>query len=219
MNNMEDLSPDIVQRYKEKFKNLNGLNSDLFSKEAIDWFRIRISKDTKINQNKLLNSSYGRKRPTQGTQLLGRLYFYQYKAETPGDSITGTYDAFPMVFFFNSVKDSKGNTILYGLNVHYLSPKEKQILFLEILKIRSSKNITPRTKAKMTWDIIKSIVSSSIYEKAVHGYRTDRFKTPLVEIPATDWSIAVFLKLERFVSVSGEKVYQSDIKKSLRNRK
>ena len=215
---MDDLSPDIVQRYKDKFKNLNGLNSDLFSKEAIDWFKTRISKDTRLNQNQLLNSSYGRKRPTQGTQLLGRLYFYQYKAETPGDSITGTYDAFPMVFFFNSVKDLKGNTILYGLNVHYLAPKEKQILFLEILKIKSSKNITPRTKAKLTWDIIKSIVSSSIYEKAVHAYRADRFKSPLVEIPATDWSIAVFLKLEKFVSISGEKIYQTDIKRRLKKR-
>jgi hypothetical protein len=215
----EVLSPNIIQRYKDKFTNLTSMKVNLFSDEAITWFRTRISKDSRPNQNTLLNSSYKKKKASGSPSLIGKLYFYHYKAEMAGDPITGTYDAYPMVFFFNSKKDLAGNTILYGLNVHYLSPKEKQILFLEILKVRSTKNITERTRSKITWDIIKSVVSSSIYEKAVHAYRVDRFKSPMVEIPPTDWSIAVFLKLEKFVRVDGEKVYQSAVKKSLRKRK
>lgn len=121
---------------------------------------------------------------------------------------------FPMVFFFNSARKN-GKIVLYGLNTHYLMPKQRQLLLEALLKIRSSKRLTPNTRIKMTWDIIKAVVDSPIYEKAVHAYRADRFITPLSEIPATDWPVAVFLNLQKFVHIRGEKVYRTDIRKLL----
>lgn len=68
----------------------------------------------------------------------------------------------------------------------------------------------------MTWDVIKAVVDAPVYEKAVHAYRADRFVTSLTEIPATDWPVAVFLNLQKFAHVSGEKVYRTDIRRKLR---
>lgn len=215
IDNSFEIAPDIVKKYYDKFKLSNSYTEDIFSKEALTWFRQRISKDAKQNAKQILNSDYRKKKSTQSTQLLGRLYLFQYQAENPGHKDTETYDMFPMVFFFNSGKSKDDKAILWGLNTHYLMPRERQILLLELLKIRSSKNITINTKVKMTWDIIKAVVDSPIYEKAVHAYRADRFVTPLTEIPATDWPVAVFLNLQKFVHIRGEKVYRTDIRRSI----
>lgn len=209
------VSPELVQRYKDKISKVMPHETDMHSKEALNWFRSRISKDVSLSAKKLLNSDYKRKQATQSTQLLGKLFLFQYKAETAGHKETQTYDMFPMVFFFNSVRKN-GKTVLYGLNTHYLLPKQRQVLLEALLKIRSSKRLTANTRIKMTWDVIKAVVDAPIYEKAVHAYRTDRFVTSLTEVPAMDWNVAVFLNLQKFVHIRGENVYRTDIRKKLR---
>lgn len=209
------VSPELVQRYKDKIAKAMPHEIDMHSKEALNWFRSRISKDVSLSAKKLLNSDYKKKQATQSTQLLGKLFLFQYKAETAGHKETQTYDMFPMVFFFNSVRRN-GKTVLYGLNTHYLMPRQRQLLLEALLKIRSSKRLTPNTRIKMTWDVIKAVVDAPIYEKAVHAYRADRFITSLTEVPAVDWPIAVFLNLQKFVHVAGEPINRTDVRRKIK---
>jgi hypothetical protein len=211
-----NLAPNVVTKYAEKFKNSSAYTEDLYSKEALDWFRKRITKDTKHQQKQILNSDYKKKKKITPAGLNGRMYFYAYKAESAGHAETQAYDAFPMVFFFNAKKGPDGHIIMYGLNVHYLKPIEKQRLLKELINIRAATKIDMNTRIRATWQLIKAVASKQIYEKAVHAYRMDRVKSQFVEIPCTDWPVVAHLNLQKWVHIGGENIVHSDTQKRIR---
>ena len=220
-NDDDFVSPEVVQKYKDKFKEAFGPNVNKFSTESLNWFRARISKDVRLGsqQSKLLNQNvYGRKSGTENTQLIGKLYFYEYAAENPGDAELQVYDRFPMVFIFNSTRSKEGNILLHGLNIHYLSPKERQILLEKLLTVKSSAQIRPQTRLKLSWDIIKAVASSALYERAVHTYRVDRFQSRLIEIPANDWCLCPFLPFQKWIHIEDDGLSQSDYRKAITDR-
>lgn len=196
------VSPDIVQKYKTKFANVHAADVDRFSKESLDWFRQQVTKDRNTNQMRLINQQlYRQKSGTESTQLIGKMYFFHYKAEMPGDPELQAYDAFPLVFLFNSERTKEGKTLLKGLNMHYLSPQARQHLLMALLDIRSTKAMQPQTRIRLSWQAIKAAVDSKYYEAAVHAYRIDRFKSRMIEIPANDWNVVTFLQLQKFVHI------------------
>ena len=198
------VAPSVVESYIKKFKTVGPSDKDRLSTEAIDWFRKIVPKRNKLNQNAFLaGAEYNKKSGTEKTQLLGKLYLYQYAAENAGDAELGIYDQYPLVFFFNSTRTKDGKFLLWGLNLHYLPPRERMYLLLALLKQRSTKETRPGMRLRLSWRIIKAITKSSLYEPAVHAYRVDRVVTRLTEIPATDWSIVVFLQLAKWSPVRG----------------
>lgn len=214
------VSPAIVQKFKDKFYNIYPRDTDRLSEEALNWFRGRVIKDIKVKQSSILEAqTYGRKTGTEKGQLIGKLYFYEYAAESAGDEEHGIYDRFPLCFFFNAGKNKQGKFMLWGLNLHYLAPKERMILLMNLLQTRSSKVTRPGMRLKLSWDIIKAVSKHNLYEKAVHSYRVDRLKSRLVEIPATDWSIVVFLQLQKWNAIDpNNQLGQSDYRKATQRR-
>ena len=220
-NDPDYVSPEIVERYKKAFDKISPQDADRMTDEAIAWFRKRISKDTKANKQNLLlkQDIYRKKTGTENSQLIGKLYFYEYRAEQAGDKETGLYDKYPMTFFFDSYRSKDNHTILLGLNLHYLTPREREHILRDLLVTKSSNKIRPQTRLKISWDIIKSVVSNkSLALRAVHAYRIDRFQSRLIEIPAQDWSICVFLSLQKFVHIEGKTVSEVEARKHIRKK-
>lgn len=212
------ISPDIVQKYKERFKRINGADADRYTKEALTWFRQRITKD-RANQRRILDArEYWKKTGTERNQIIGKMYFFQYEAEQAGDAELGIYDEFPLVFIFNTSRSKQGKQLIHAINLHYIIPAERQVLLHELLKIRSSKRMRRNTRIKLTWDVIKAVSTAPIYERMVHTYRVDRMKSRLIEIPAQDWGIVVFLQLQRWVSLSSTPKSQSYYRRSMTTR-
>lgn len=210
--------PDIIQSYIDKFNKV-GLYQR-HTKDSLEWFRKRVSKDLRFNRQRLIHNSgdYKRRTGRENKTLIGRLYYFEYAAEQAGDKENQVYDSFPMVFIFNTSVSKEGKKLIHALNLHYLQPKERAFLYLKLMKIMSKKNWTHATKAKLSWEVITHLVSSKIYEKAVHSYRVDRIQSKLIEIHAIDWEIATFLRLEQWVHVEGKHVDQKDIRASHRTR-
>lgn len=216
----DEVSPELVQRYKDKFYKVHPRDANRYTRAAIDWFRVRVSKDLNVKAGQLLQSTeYKKKTGDEGKLLVGRLYLMKYEAEMAGDSDTGLYDQFPLIFLFNASKTKDGHQLLHGLNVHYLTPRERMLLFIELLKLKASKKFNARTKLKLQWNLIKSVVKSELYTRAVHAYRTDRIKSRLVQVAAPDWEIVIFLQLQKWQKPkSDEKVSQSGARKSVRQQ-
>jgi hypothetical protein len=216
-NDSNYVSPDIVQKYKNLFYKVNPKDASRYTQDALTWFRDRISKDLKPDQASLLDTTlYGKKTGTENAQLIGKMYFYEYKAETAGWKELGVYDRYPLVFFFASGKTKDGKLILTGLNMHYLTGKERQLLLWELLKAKSSNVLRPQSRLKLTWEIIKGVSDSKLYERAVHSYRLDRLQTKLVEIPANDWSVVTFLRTEKWIALdSNSEMYPSEYRQHL----
>jgi len=215
--NPQIVPPEIIQNYLNKCKG----NIERNSKESLEWFRRRISKDSNPNRTSMLNApnDYKTRKGTEGDVLIGRLYYFHYKAETPGDKELPVYDAFPMIFIFETGKNQNGDNLVWGLNLHYLEQKERETLLYKLLVLKSNKTYTHRTKLKLTWALIKAHVSHKLYEKAVHAYRVDRIKSRLIEIYPMHWEIAAFLNLQKWVHVDpSETIHQSDVRYSQRTR-
>jgi hypothetical protein len=215
----EAIAPDMITKFWLKFFDSNPADIARHGDAAIKWFRIQVAKSMHLKADTIINApeqyKHGAAKASKG--LLGKLYLFKYKAENAGDMETGLYDAYPMVFFFNLTKTKEGKSVLWGLNMHYLAPKERGILYRELMKMKSTKGWTPNTKLKAQWGLIKTVCSSGLAEHAVHAYRIDRIQSRMIEIPASDWIVAVFLQIGKFIKAEDHKtgMSQSDDRKSI----
>lgn len=215
--------PELISSYITKFKKASASNANLvrYTADSLNWFRLRVSKDTKYNRQRLIKNygDYKRRTGKENKTLVGRLYYYEYEAVEAGDKENNVYDQYPMVFIFNTSLSNDGKKLLHGLNMHYLHPRERAIVYLKLLHVRNKKNYTNATKLKLSWQIIKSLVNHTLYEKAVHTYRVDRIRSKLIEIHPAHWEIAVFLRLETWISVDQAKpADQQAIRKARRTK-
>lgn len=210
-------SPEVVERFREKFFKVNGPQADQYSREALDWFRREVTKNLNPKAQQVLESrKYKRKGDNPG--LIGRLYLFEYEAVEAGDEETGVYDRFPLVFFFNVITTAGGNRVLYGINMHYLAPAIRMRVYNALLQLKTQKTMNAKQKLRMSWKVLKTVANNQAMEKAVHAYRVDRLKTALVEIRPADWHVLVFLQVQRWVKVGGDGLTQSGLRKQMVKR-
>lgn len=218
------MRPEIIQSYIDKFEkaNNNGTLMARHSTESLQWFRTRVSKDLRYNRTRLLRDAgdYKRRKGRENKTLIGRLYYFQYAAVEAGDKELGVYDRFPMVFVFNTSKSNEGDLLIHAINMHYLVPRERALVYLKLMKLRNKKGWTNATKLKATWNLLKSVADHDLLKKAVHTYRVDRILAPkMVEIHAADWEIATFLRLEDWRKAEDHaSADQKGIRKTQRDR-
>lgn len=215
------IQPEIVQRYIDKFNKANKNDWALYSKEAMLWFSDRIRKDTRIDRKKLLTAhEYTRRKGTEGKSLIGRLFFFQYEAVMPGDKESGLYDKFPLIFIFNYGKNQEGDNLVWGINFHYLTPRERLLMFTALLKIKTTQTYTEKTKLRLSWNLIKSVSANvNLALRAVHAYRIDRFQSKMIEIAPQSWEMVIPMRTEMFMKPRSEEVVlQSRARKHIRKQ-
>jgi len=217
------IRPEMIQSYLDKFNKavVSGAAMQRHSKDSLDWFRKRVSKDLKYNRRRLIqgNGDYRTRRGTENRTLIGRLYYFEYAAVEAGDRELGVYDRFPMVFVFNTSTTHDGNKLIHAINMHYLVPRERAIVYLKLMKLRNKKGWTNATKLKASWQLLKSVADHNLLKRAVHSYRVDRVVNHrMVEIHAADWEIATFLRLEDWRKPDASSADQKGIRKSHRAR-
>lgn len=104
------------------------------------------------------------------------------------------YDVFPMVFIIDW--DAKG---FLAINLHYLSPMQRAILYALILKMRTDSNYDSRTRLEITWRKLKSFSGKKLIKPVVKRYLWTHIKSNMVRVPSNEWEITLFLPTERFV--------------------
>ena len=216
----ELMSPNMIERYWDKFYKANNVQAKAYSDEAVQWFKNRVSKDLKVHADKIINanSDYKKRNAKQAKNLAGKLFTYEYAAETAGGD-HGYYDRYPMVFFFDTFRSKEGKLILLGLNVHYLTPTQRANLYKHLMKLKNTKGITEKTRLRLEWESIVAYAGQKICETAVHAYRADRVQSQLVEIPPEDFIVATFLRTERWVKpISADPAIQSYVRKLIRKK-
>ncbi|CAL9982391.1 DNA end protector [Vibrio phage K469] len=197
-------SPQIVQRYIAKYRELKGPRAKRNTAQAHKWFMGRISKDTNLKTERVykeLKENKTRKAMDKG--LIGRLFLFNYDPKTK-DTLP-VYDTWPLVFFFNAHVGSgngngeKGVLYLHGINMHYLSPKLRLILFTELIKLKNDSALREKTRLKLSWQIIKKLAGARLAEHAVKTYRADHIRSELAEVYPQDWIIVISMQISRFV--------------------
>ncbi len=199
----EQNAPMIIKRYIAMFRRSKGSQARRNSAKSRDWFRMRVSKDLNHKTPQIHKQFLEEKRRqvSNSKYLIGRMFLYGYDAKHK-DKLP-VWDAWPMVFFFDSfVGDGmtygeKGVLYMRGINIHYLPPALRLKLFAELIKTKNDSSLREKSKLKLSWRIIKAM-AGGIGSHAVKTYRADHIMTQLAEINPRYWEIAIFLQLAQW---------------------
>ena len=160
------------------------------SKQAIDWFENRVRSAGNSVRDKLLKAENSQR----NTTVIGKMFLFKY--DPKWKDILPIYDTFPLVFPIERYPDG-----FLGLNLHYLSVPERQAFLDKLLKYASAKNLTEKSRLRLSYDLIASTKRiASDARPCIKRYLFTHVRSKFIEIPATEWDRAAILPIELFVS-------------------
>ena len=157
------------------------------TKEAQDWFRKRVRTINRVNRLDLMDTEelklVNRQNPLIGSM---NMFFYDAKHK---DTLP-YYDKFPLAII---VGPAPGG--FYGLNLHYIPPRERAVLMDELNNYATNNKYDETTRLKLSYDLLKGIGRAV---PCVKRYLGSNVRSNTVRINADEWEIAIFLPVERF---------------------
>lgn len=190
---MAKLFQDILNEAVEKGILLNN------AVNANSWLAEKVAsiKEDSVDPEKIVKDEAA---VARRTVIYGKMYLFGY---SPKHKTTlPYYDNFPLIFPIE--RRDKG---FLGINFHYL-PLTLRAKFMDALYDFGPKNLKPESKLKINYDIISGLRKTRFFKPCVKHYLNSQLASRFVEIPATQWKIALFLPLERFSKASKQQVYK-----------
>lgn len=158
------------------------------SEDAKNWFSSKI-KSASGYRNAIIKTT----ERSKSTAVVGKLFFFYYDPKTK-DKLP-IYDRFPLVFPIEKYSDG-----FLGLNLHYLSGGERSALLNRLLEYKNNSRLTETTRLRLSYDLLsssKKLASSS--RPTIKRYLFNHVRSNFIEVPATEWEMAIQLPVELFV--------------------
>lgn len=173
----------IINSFRQSIKSKIKNDGAAVNNKSEKWFKDTLAKGVK-------SRTVVRPQP-------GRLYAFVYDAKHK-DTLP-FWDKYPLIIFLGVSKSSvAGTTLFHGLNLHYIPPKARQQFLEELLKNYSNTStVNSNTSLKIDWSKVKGFNGA---DKMIKAYLPPNVKGKFVEIKPDDWSNAVLLPLQQFVS-------------------
>lgn len=190
----------FLEMTNDEFMRINKTEVVTYTMASMVWYKNRLV-NAKINESEILRGEVGKRRSKCS---IGKMFFFRYYAKYHED--LPYYDQFPLTLFFH--EDSKH---LWGINLHYLSPEVRLVVFKRLMDIIGAKYIDDRQKINVTWQTLKDMAQSKWIKHAVKCYLKDNFKSYPQEVQPEEWIGAIFLPVERFIRQTKQAVWR-DIK-------
>ncbi len=174
-------------------------------RDARRWFTEEIKKlvanPAEINHRKMSKYTRGQAIVTQPTtEHIGRMFFYQYnpkwREELP------YYDIFPLIIMVKPAK--KG---WYGLNLHYLPPKQREVLLKKLMDVISDVRLDNNTRLKLSYNLLKSTTKYKYFRPCFKQYLSSHIKSTMRPVPFRHWPKAILLPVARFKKASEKEVW------------
>ena len=158
------------------------------ARAAGDWFREKVKQASASTRMRAVTPAQLLKRQEEGSAALGKMLFYKYDPKFAKK--LPYWDMYPLVFPFEKAKGG-----FYGLNLHYIPPRERAVLMDELNNYATNNKYDATTRLKITYDLLKG------YGRAVpcvKRYLGSNVRSNTVRINSDEWEIAIFLPVERF---------------------
>jgi hypothetical protein len=168
---------------------------------ARDWLRSKV-KELKPSPQRLMND----RQRLRDSSIIGKMYFYFYDPKTK-DKMK-YYDRFPLVIPIENYKDG-----FLGLNLHYITPRQRIILLDKLSETASNKSFDENTKLRISYAYLAAASKAFEATPCIKRYLFSHIESRFLEITANEWDIAVMLPVESFVGASTSKVYSDSRKK------
>jgi len=179
-----------VNELFERYRNLALVaGAPTRQKESLEWFRNRLRKDRIRDFDQVTENAR--------TPFIkeGQMITYEYdplmKKKLP------YYDVYPLIVIAEIYLDG-----WLGINVHYLPPKFRSMLFYELNYKRTS-------MVQLSEKLKKHPISKPAFKR----YKANNLRTKPKLIPKSEWDIAIQLPYEKFIGASNDKVWRDSRKK------
>ncbi len=169
---------------------------------ARNWFRNKV-RSTRVNRQKLMSASDR----LEARPQIGSMYCYAY--DPKWKKKLEYYDEFPLIFV---VEPSPGGFI--GINLHYVSPRNRIVLMDSLTKISTDKNYNKKTKLALSYNILKGLSKYNMIKPCLKRYLYGQVKSNFVKIDANEWDIAIFLPVQKFRKAAASTVWSESARNS-----
>lgn len=165
--------------------------------KARDWYRNAAQEYRRLNERKFLqDTSRFTSKP-----LIGAMYMYYYDAKTKDE--LPYWDKFPLIFPFKIVKGG-----FYGINLHYLPLQYRAILMDALYDIANNRKYDETTRLRLSYDVLSKASKFRYFKPCVKRYLTSQMRSRFLYVYPSEWDIALFLPLERFVGTRKTTVWK-----------
>jgi hypothetical protein len=168
------------------------------TKASKDWFIRKIKGMTQILSSKILNDN---SLEVRNKPLIGRVFMFLY--DPKGKETLPYYDRFPLIIMVGPAK--KG---FYGLNLHYLPPRQRAIFFDRLMDYTNNKKYDQTTRFRLTYDMLNSSAKLRAFAPCFKHYLYDHIVSKTVEVLPPEWEIALFLPSDSFVNETNLSIWQ-----------
>ena len=158
------------------------------ARAAGDWFREKVKQASASARMRAVTPTQLLKRQEATDTELGQMLFYKYDPKFAKK--LPYWDMYPLVFPFEKAKGG-----FYGLNLHYIPPRERAVLMDELKEYATNNKYDETTRLKITYDLLKGFGRAV---PCVKRYLGTNVRSNTVRIDADEWEIAIFLPVERF---------------------
>jgi len=174
-------------------------------RESRDWFRNQ-AKSLTVSPTRMIRSN--RERLTD-KPLIGRMYLFQY--DPKNKATLPYYDRFPLVIPIGSGRTSgfasAGGSFL-GINLHYLPLPLRARLMDALYDVSTTKDINEETRLRVSYNILQQASKYRFFKPCIKRYLVSQVQTKFFYIEPTEWELALFLPLDRFVGANKSRIYR-----------
>jgi hypothetical protein len=174
------------------------------TKKSLEWFKKELQGMRTVNRQTLLKDENFK---TRARPLPGRMFHFFY--DPKHKKTLPYYDRFPLIFM---VEKAKGG--FYGLNLHYLPPKQRAIFFDRLTDYSTNKKYDLTTRLRLSYNLLKGASKLSMYGPCFKHYLTKHVRSNIVEVPASEWETILFMPTENFKKKNKDQVW-SESRKSI----
>ena len=168
------------------------------ARAAGDWFREKVKQASASARMRAVTPTQLLKRQEATDTELGQMLFYKYDPKFAKK--LPYWDMYPLVFPFEKAPGG-----FYGLNLHYIPPRERAILMDSLNGYASNKKYDESTRLDLSYGLLKRFGRAV---PCVKRYLADHVRSSTVRIDADEWEIAIFLPVERFQKESKSTVWK-----------
>jgi hypothetical protein len=174
-------------------------------RDSREWFRNQARTLSGTSASRLIRSNAAR---LTEKPLLGRMYLFQY--DPKGKKTLPYYDRFPLIFPIASSRTSgfaaSGGSFL-GINLHYLPLPLRARLMDALYKTATTKEIDETTRLKISYQILQQASRYRFFKPCIKRYLISHVQSKFFYIEPTEWEMALFLPIDRFVGANKQRIY------------
>lgn len=169
------------------------------------WFRTA-AQNTTAQPNRMMRSNTER---LTTTPLIGRMYLFNYDPKHK-DTLP-YYDRYPLIFPIGSSRTSgtaSSGGAFMGINVHYLPLPLRARLMDALYDTVTNDKLDETTRLRISYGVLNQASKYKFFRPCIKKYLISHVRTKFFYIEPSEWEMALFLPLDRFVGSNINAIYR-----------